>query len=154
MTTSDKNRSDAPRREKKPKPLPITKLYPGTAEVATAMNWSVEVTRLVADLHGCPRVRGGKGKRFTSIEAFKTWFDGLDNALKRSVPEIDKQQRIALGEEIAALTLCAEDGLAARLARDHDYNKLVAMRDYWRDRDDEEKGERAAAEVLGKPVPW
>ena len=99
-------------------------------------------------------MRGGRGKRFTSLGDFANWFDALPPALQRSVPQIDKQQREELGEEIGRLTFSCESGIGARLARDHDYSELVRMRDHWKDRDEEERGERAASEVLGKPVPW
>lgn len=140
-------------REKKPRPPTITKLHPGTESVAAATGWSVEVVRLVADLPGCPRVRGGKGKRFTSVEAFKAWFEGLPGNLKRSVPEIDRAMRVQLGEEIAKLTWCAEAGLAERLARAHDYEELVQMRDRWKDHDDEDQGEQAARAALEERRP-
>lgn len=138
----------AEKREKKPKKVPITKLHPGTEELAKVMGWTVEVVRLVADLPGCPRVRGGKGKRFTSTEAFKAWFASLAPDMQRSVPQIDGLHRLKLAEEVSALTWCNEEGAAQRLANRHTYEELVKMRDHWRDREDEEQGEKAAAKVL------
>lgn len=136
--------------EKKPKPLPVSKLHPGTEEVAKAMGWSVEVVRLVADLAGCPRVRGGKGKRFVSVEAFRSWFEKLPADQQRSVPAIDGMQRLALAEEVAKLTWDSSEGAVRSLALKHTYEELVKLRDHWKGRDDEEDGEEIAREALAK----
>jgi hypothetical protein len=141
-------------KEKKPS---ITALHPGSADVAKAMGWTIEVARVVAEIPGCPRVKGGKGKRFTSIQAFVEWFDALPLTSKLKVPEIDRLERLRLGEEVAKLTWFdfgdGEDDSpgkleARRLATDYDYPELVEMRDRWRDRDQHDKGESAAKAAL------
>lgn len=138
-------------RVKKPKPPCLTKLHPGTEEVASAMGWSVETTRLLVDLPGCPRVRGGKGKRFTSVAAFKAWFEALPDAQKRAVPAIDGLHRLELGRETAALCFFADtEREGNRLALRHTYDELVALRDHWKNRDDEEEGEEAAKDALAR----
>ena len=116
-------------REKKPT---ITATHPGSADVAKAMGWSVIVARVVADLPGCPRVSGGRGKRFSSVEAFRAWFDALPAHMKLKVPEINHSMRSQLACEIAKLTWQGPDAHAS-LARAHTYDELLAMRDYWRE---------------------
>jgi len=116
------------RREKKPRPPCVSKLHPGTADVAAAMGWSVEVTRVVAGMAGCPTVRGGRGRRFVSVDALKAWFEALPIERRLVVPEVDLGERMRLAAEVAGLTWAgqAEQG---RLARAHDYAALVRLRD-------------------------
>ncbi len=131
-------------KEKKPS---ITKLLPGTEAVGKAMGWSVEVVRLVARLAGCPTVRGGKGRRFVSIDAFRAWFEALPIERRLVVPAINHMERVKLADEICTLTWAhnEEGSHMSRLVRENDYAELVRMRDRWKEHHEQDERRLAAA---------
>ncbi len=93
----------------KPKRKSVTASHPGVAEVAVALTTTrdgeatgvglAEAESVVRDLvhaRGCPKVPGGRGYRFVSVEAFRAWIDGFSLEERLQV----KPWRIALKDEL------------------------------------------------------
>lgn len=124
------------------RPATVSELHPGTEQVATATGLDEDVVRALAGVAGCPVVRGGRGYRFASIEAFRGFVEGMTHEQRLQVPEFLAAEKDKLIEQIAKLTWGMDGGEVARLRR-RTYGDLERMLAEWQRRDELDKARRA-----------
>lgn len=118
----------------------ITESHPGTDTVAKATGLSPAVILALAGVQGCPVVRGGRGKRFASVEAFRGFLAGLSPEARLKVPAYLKEEKLKVAVAICTLTW---GGDAYGLVRRNTLAQLQAMLAEWQARDAADKARRA-----------
>jgi hypothetical protein len=112
----------------------VSASHPGTAEVAKAAGLGEEVIRALAGAKGCPLVKGGRGYRFVSVEAFTKWALELPLETRLRVKPWARQLKHEVIEEIAKLTWGADSEALQRKS----HGELLALLAEWEQRDAED----------------
>lgn len=120
----------------------VTASYPGVVDVTDALGMEESLVRALARLAGCPKVPGGQGYRFTSVEAFKAWHDAMSLEEKLQI----KPYAQALKRELVAKIAKVSWGVDAKEARGlmrKSYRQLTAVLAWWEKVDAEDKARLA-----------
>ena len=115
---------------RQPRKPTVTSTHPCTKDVADALGAHEPLVRALARLPGCPRVHGGRGYRFVSVEAFRAWHDSMSLEDKLKIKPYAKALKEGVVEQISKVSWGVDASQARALMR-KSYGGLQRVLAWW-----------------------